>query len=82
MLDDVCALLVEAESKLMDPKSINLGSKRSFIVAESSLWIELSGLRFDADVAATVSLEKVPKGLSKLAAVKKRSPPPSITAII
>ena len=54
--DDVCVLLVEAESKLMDPKFINLGPKRSFTVTESLLWIELCGLRFDADVAATVSL--------------------------
>ena len=70
-MDDVCVLLVEAESKLMDPKSINLRPKRSFTVAESLLWYELCGLRFAADVAATVSLEEVPKGLSKLAAVKK-----------
>ena len=69
--DGVRVLLVEAESKLMELKSINLGPKRSFTVAESLLWIELCGLRFAAEVAATVSLEEVPKGLSKLAAVAK-----------
>ena len=52
-------------------KSINLGPKRSFTVADSLLWIELCGLRFAAEVAATVSLEEVPRGLSKLATVAK-----------
>ena len=60
--DGVRVLLVEAESKLTELKSINLGPKRSFTVAESVLWIELYGLRFAAEVAATVSLEEVPRG--------------------
>ena len=52
-------------------KSINLGPKRTFTVAESILWTELCGVRFAAEVAATVSLEEVTKGLSKLAGVAK-----------
>ena len=82
MSGDVRVLLVKAELKSMELSSTNLGPKRGFTVAESLLWIALCGLRFDADVAAMVSLEEVLKGLSKLAAVKKRSPPPSVTAII
>ena len=39
------ALLVDAESKLMELNFINLEPKRSFTVAESVLWIELCGLR-------------------------------------
>ena len=69
--DGVRVLLVEAESKLMELKSINLGPKRSFTVAESLLWIELCGLRFAAEVAAMVSLEEIVKGKSKMAAVAK-----------
>ena len=52
-------------------KSINLGPKRTFTVAESILWTELCGVRFATEVAATVSLEEVTKGRSKLAAVAK-----------
>ena len=56
---------------MMELKSINLGPKRSFTVAESLLWIELCGLRFAAEVAAMVSLEEIVKGKSKMAAVAK-----------
>ena len=71
MPDEVCVLLVEAESKLTELESINLGPKRTFTVAESILWTELCGVRFATEVAATVSLEEVTKGRSKLAAVAK-----------
>ena len=67
----VRVLLVEAESKLTELKSINLGPKRTFTVAESILWTELCGVQFTAEVAATVSLEEVTKGFSKLAGVAK-----------
>jgi hypothetical protein len=69
--DGVRVLLVEAESKLTEPKSINLGPKRTFTVAESILWTKLCGVQFTAEVAATVSLEEVPKGFKKPAAVAK-----------
>ena len=69
--EGVRALLVDAESKLMELNSVNLGPKRSFTVAESVLWIELCGLRFAAQVAAMVSPEEVPKGLSIHAAAAK-----------
>ena len=69
--DGVHVLLVETESKLMEQNSINLGTKRSFTVAGFLLWIELSGLRFAAEVAAMVSLEEIVKGKSKMAAVAK-----------
>ena len=59
--DGVRALLVDAESKLMELNSINFGPKRSFTVAESVLWIELCGLRFAAQVAAMASLEEATK---------------------
>ena len=52
-------------------KPINLGPKRTFTVAESILWTKLCGLRFAAEVAATVSLEEVTKGLPGLAAAAK-----------
>ena len=66
------ALLVDAESKLMELNFINLEPKRSFTVAESVLWIELCGLRFAAQVAAMVSLEELPKAsCAKLAATVK-----------
>ena len=52
-------------------KSINLGPKRTFTVAESILWTKLCGVQFTAEVAATVSLEEVPKGFKKPAAVAK-----------
>ena len=68
---EVRVLLVEAESKLTELKSINLGPKRTFTVAESILWTELCGVQFTAEVAATVSLEDVTKGFSKLAGVAK-----------
>ena len=55
----------------MELNSVNLGPKRSFTVAESVLWIELCGLRFAAQVAAMVSPEEVPKGLSIHAAAAK-----------
>ena len=45
---EVRVLLVEAESKLTELKSINLGPKRTFTVAESILWTELCGVRFAA----------------------------------
>ena len=56
-------LLVDAESKLMELNSINLGPTRPYTAAESVLvlWIELCGLRFAAQVAAMVSLEEVPE---------------------
>ena len=63
--DEVCVLLVEAESKLTELKSINLGPKRTFTVAESILWTELRGVRFATEVAATVSLEEITKGFSR-----------------
>ena len=69
--DGVRVLLAEAESKLTEPKSINLGPKRTFTVAESILWTKLCGVQFTAEVAATVSLEGVPKGFKKPAAVAK-----------
>ena len=62
--DGLRVLLVEAESKLTELKSINLGPKRSFTVAESLLWIGLCGLRFAAEVASMVSLEEIFKGKS------------------
>ena len=71
MPDEVCVLLVEAESKLTELESINLGPKRTFTVAESILWTGLCGLQFTAEVAATVSLEEVTRGPSRLAAVAK-----------
>jgi hypothetical protein len=69
--DCLRVLLVEAESKLTELKSMNLGHKRTFTVAVSILWTELCGLQFTAEVAATVSLEEVTKGFPKLAAVAK-----------
>ena len=71
MPDGVRVLLVEAESKLTELKSINLGPKRTFTVAESILWTKLRGVQFATEVAATVSLEEVPKGFKKLTAVAK-----------
>ena len=64
--DGVRVLLVEAESKLTELKSINLGPKRTFTIAESILWTKLCGVKFTAEVAATVSLEE-----ALLAAVAK-----------
>ena len=61
--DGVRVLLVEAESKLTELKSINLGPKRTFTVAESILWTELCGVQFATEVAATASMEEVPKRL-------------------
>ena len=52
-------------------RSINWGSKRTFTVAESVLWTGLCGMRFVTEVAATVSLEEVIEGRSKLTAVAK-----------
>ena len=71
MPDGARVLLVEAESKLTELKFINLGPKRTFTVAESILWTKLCGVQFTAEVAATVSLEEVPKGFKKPAAVAK-----------
>ena len=73
MPDDVCVLLVEAESKLTELKSINLGPKRTFTVAESVLWTRLCGVQFATEVAAPSSLEEVPRGFKKLAAVAKNA---------
>ena len=56
-------LLVEAESKLTELKPVNSGPKRTFTVAESVLWTKLCRVQFAAEVAATVSLEEVTKGL-------------------
>ena len=67
----VRVLLVEAESKLTELKSTNLGPKRTFFVAESIRWAKLCGVQLAAEVAATVSLEEVPKGFKKPAAVAK-----------
>lgn len=65
---NVCALLVEVESKLMKLNSSNLGLKRSFTVAECAL----CGPQFAAQVAAMVSLEEVRKAsCTKLAAIAK-----------
>ena len=75
------ALLVDAESKLMELNFINLEPKRSFTVAESVLWIELCGLRFAAQVAAMVSLEELPKVRAQNLRLQPRTPPPSATAI-
>ena len=78
--DRLRVLLVEAESKLTELKSINLGHKRTLNVAESILWTKLCGVQFTAEVAATVSLEEVTKGLSGPAAVP-RTPPLSAMVI-
>ena len=43
MQDDVRVLLVGAESKSMELSSTNLGSKRSFTVAETILRANLCG---------------------------------------
>ena len=64
-------LLAEAKSKLMELKSFSLLPKRPFTVAESVLRTKLCGLRFAAEVAATVGLEEVPEGLSRFAAAAK-----------
>ena len=65
------ALLRDAESKLTELNSINLGPKRSFTVAECALWAALCGVRFAAQVAAVVSLEEVPKGQGKISVLAK-----------
>ena len=42
--DGVRVLLVEAESKLTELKSISSGPKRTFTVAESILWTKFCGV--------------------------------------
>jgi hypothetical protein len=71
LLDDVKAILQNADSNLNALNTVDLGPKRPFSVGECALWARFTGPNFSGQVAAAVSLVEAPSNNGEAAAVAK-----------
>jgi hypothetical protein len=69
--DYVKIILQSAESNLNALNTVNFGPKRPFSVGECALWARLTRPRFDAQVAAAVSLVEAPANHRKASTLAK-----------